>query len=234
MDTRREPRTSQNERVHIFGLDPAGKPINLDTYTVDISYHGARLRDVHVWPAPGETVGVRRGPEKARFKIIWVGKPGTASAGQVGLSSLDYDKLIWDATPVESAAGATAARGRAASSGPQLIPRNRRKYDRYRAPSTATVTAVPAGTDRPPMTVSGVLRDLSLGGCFAETLTPLFDGTRVNIAVRVGDVTIEAQGHVALYRRLVGMGVQFDEVPDGSRGRLEELVAQLSRTQPAA
>lgn len=225
METRREPRTPQSEMVRVFGLDPAGKPINVDVYTVDISYHGARLKDIHVWQAPGDTIGLRRGPEKARFKIVWVGKAGTASAGHVGLSSLDYDKLIWDATPAQTAAKSRTLPGMPPAAA-QLIPRNRRKHLRFRAQGTAAVTASGSA-----MAVSGVLRDLSAGGCFVDTPTPLFDGTRIGIAVHVGAVAIEARGHVTLYRRLVGMGVQFDEMSPAHREQLDRLVEELRQAQ---
>ena len=51
--TRSEPRTSQELRVRVFGMDSAGRPINQTGWTVDISRYGARLKGLPFWSGPG-------------------------------------------------------------------------------------------------------------------------------------------------------------------------------------
>jgi len=82
---RTEPRQNQESPIRIFGMDSSGRAVNLSAWTVDVSRHGARVRGVNDWSQPGETIGVRHGMEKARFKIVWVGQDGTPHQGQIGL-----------------------------------------------------------------------------------------------------------------------------------------------------
>lgn len=232
METRRESRIQQTEMVRIFGLDSAGKPVNLAVYTLDISHHGARLRDVNVWHAPGETVGVRCGTEKARYKIVWVGRNGTPLAGQVGLSSLEYGKYIFDVAPpgaevqVESHSE-PRAHGTAVALAPAPQTSNdRRHFERFAAEGGVRVIVI--GEETPQWTV---LHDISAGGCYVETTTPLMSDTPVALAVHVGGLQIEGRGHVTSYHRLVGMGIQFDHLTSLNRERLDTVLHALTQAQ---
>jgi hypothetical protein len=105
MSQRTEPRVTKQANVRIFGMDLKGRPINVPVNTIDISKHGARLRGVRSWDSPGETIGIRYGTEKARYRIV--GLPGTPIDGQVGLYCVDQGRYIWDFAP--PAAEATPA-----------------------------------------------------------------------------------------------------------------------------
>jgi len=39
---------------------------------------------------------LQRHNRRAKFKVTWIGKPGTAQAGQVGLETLEPQNVIWD------------------------------------------------------------------------------------------------------------------------------------------
>ena len=112
LQMRSEPRTAHESSVRVFGMDSAGRPINQTGWTVDISQRGERLKGLPFWNGPGETIGVRQGTEKARFRVVWTGKPGTPQEGQVGLLCIDTGKYIWGIT-----APTTEARTRVASAG---------------------------------------------------------------------------------------------------------------------
>lgn len=53
------------------------------------------------------------------------------------------------------------------------------------------------------------LSDLSLGGCYIETLAPFPKNTRIDVCMRVGDFEIHLDGAVRVVYPGHGMGVQF-------------------------
>src|SRR5512140_1343574 len=99
MSQRTEPRLEKRADVRIFGMDSKGRPINVPASTIDISKHGARLMGVRSWDYPGETIGIRYGTEKARYRIVWIGLPSSPVESQVGLYCVDQGKYIWDFAP---------------------------------------------------------------------------------------------------------------------------------------
>ncbi|MGH9776923.1 MAG: SPOR domain-containing protein [Candidatus Acidiferrales bacterium] len=83
-------------RVELHGLGPSG-PFQENAYTVNVSRSGARLTGSRYSQHPGDTVELRRGKDKARFQVMWVGEPGTPVHGQVGVRSLEPARNIWSA-----------------------------------------------------------------------------------------------------------------------------------------
>lgn len=234
MQARCEPRTFQESAVRVYGIDGEGKPISQAAWTVDISRRGARLRSIPCWEAPGETIGVRHGEEKARFRIVWVGRRGTPQEGQVGLVCVEDGKFIWATTAPQSERAAPAATSTGTFSFAGLSPRsggvnNRRKDARYRAEGGVKVQEQGA-----PAAQWTTLHDVSAGGCYVETTTPLLRGSRVHLVVYTGEFQIDAWGEVTLYEAMVGMGIRFTEVSALNRSRLTQLLELLQRTAPEA
>lgn len=219
--------------MRVFGMDSAGRPINQTGWTVDISQHGARLKGLPFWSGPGEIIGVRHGTEKARFKVVWIGKPGTPQQGQVGLSCLEPEKFIWGIAAPATEARTMAAVAGVQTGGAQRPPigtappifggrNNRRKEARYCASGGAKIQEIgsPAGQWT-------MIHDISLGGCYVETTTPLRPGAGVEALVHVGDLQIAARGEITAAHRMVGMGVRFTAMTPLNRQRLESLIDRL-------
>lgn len=64
--------------------------------TYEISTTGVRLVASQGIKEIGQMIVLQRGNRRARFKVIWIGKPNTAEAGQVGVESLEPNNVIWD------------------------------------------------------------------------------------------------------------------------------------------
>lgn len=246
MVSRSEPRQPQQSPVRVFGMDNDGHPVNVSAWTVDVSRHGARVKVAKYWTAPGETIGVRHGLEKARFKIVWVGQDGTPHEGEIGLVCVETGKYIWGiAAPQTAMQEAAAAAHAASASGHFQSPselqepvglagstgsaNNRRKDARYHAKGGARVQEIGAVAAQ-----WVALHDLSLGGCYVETTAPLPIGTRVDVNVHVGEIQITARGAVTVSHRLVGMGVKFNDLTPLNRARLEQVMAMLTETSTEA
>jgi len=229
---RSEPRTPADEAVRIFGLDTNGQPINQPAKAVDISHHGARLMGVDCWDYPGEVIGVRHGTEKARYRVVWVGKRGTPQQGQVGLLCIESGKYIWGIAPPAQAAAAAAGAPKTTSfqTGTGVLAlaiggtgkNNRRKDARFHAPGGVNVKEQHATNGQWTM-----LHDISMGGCYVETTTPLPVAARVECLVHSGEFQISARGHVTVSHKLVGMGIQFTDMSPLNRERLHKLMEYL-------
>src|SRR5438270_4247766 len=119
--SRREKRLEQRVPVRVWGMDNQKKAFVQSTTTLDISEMGARIDDLKRWDQPGETIGIGCGPEKARFKIVWVGGEGPR-VGQIGVKCLERGRITWDP---EKQVPANAQRT------PAEIERERRTLARY-------------------------------------------------------------------------------------------------------
>ena len=227
---RSEPRTIADATVRVFGMDSNGQPINQPARAVEISHHGARLIGLDCWDYPGEVIGVRYGTEKARYRVVWVGKAGTPQQGQVGLLCVESGKYIWGIAPPAQAAAAAAGRTSALQAGAGVLAlasagpskNNRRRDARFHAPGGVNVKAQGATTGQWAM-----LHDISMGGCYVETTSPLPIGSKVECLVHSGEYQLTARGHVTVSHRLVGMGIQFTDMSPLNRERLQKLMDAL-------
>jgi hypothetical protein len=86
---RREPRLAVSLAVEMRGPDQEkSSPASL----VDMSHRGARVDGVVLNPKLGEVVHLVSNGRDSRFLVIWVGEPGTAQEGQIGLQELGAGK----------------------------------------------------------------------------------------------------------------------------------------------
>lgn len=76
------------------------------------------------------------------------------------------------------------------------------------------------------------LSDLSLGGCYVETLAPFPRNTRIDVCLRVGDFEIHLDGHVRVVYPGHGMGVEF--VPGANQKELVLSLIDRLMSQPGA
>lgn len=44
----------------------------------------------------GQVVMLQRHSRRARYKVAWIGKPGTSEAGQVGVEAMEPQNVIWE------------------------------------------------------------------------------------------------------------------------------------------
>ena len=85
---RREPRIAVSLPVQVESQDHQESD---DASLVDVSHRGARVGGVSFRPKIGEIVHLLAEGCDARFRVIWVGDPGTPQEGQIGLQSLTND-----------------------------------------------------------------------------------------------------------------------------------------------
>ncbi len=64
--------------------------------TFDISEHGTRVAGLQESFGNGEILILERGSKRAKYKIVWMGKPGTPLGGHAGLQLLEGQESVWD------------------------------------------------------------------------------------------------------------------------------------------
>jgi hypothetical protein len=95
MDRRRNPRVTAQFPVRIWGVDAHDLPFMQLASVRNLSSTGAVIQGIRRQIKPGEILEVQFEDEKAQFRVVWTGMPGTHSAGEIGLRRLITEPLLW-------------------------------------------------------------------------------------------------------------------------------------------
>jgi len=85
-------------------MDANSRPFTEPASLRTISGRGATLQGVNVQLKPGTVIDLRYRNASAQFRVVWLGKPGTEMAGEVGIESVSTDIQLWDFDPLRCAA----------------------------------------------------------------------------------------------------------------------------------
>lgn len=235
MSRRREPRVERNFEVKVWGLDRHGKPFMQHARTLDITQLGARLIGIDC-VSVGETIGIQNGDQKARFKVVWMGRENTPKAGQIGVHCLEPDKTIFGRPPQIAATEPAFLRPPIHESGfeppksTRPVKRDmstvRRKHPRY--PCTGGVELRQHEGGAPAW---GNISDISLTGCYVETITTLPLGSMVLFHLRTHDLEIKGRAVVKTSHHAVGMGIAFLHLTAEDQQNVEFLIGTLAGIQ---
>jgi hypothetical protein len=97
---RRSSRVNVRIPVTLSGTLPGGKAFSEETFIVSISKFGAKVKTEQPLEV-GMRVKVRphgRG-EAGRFKVVWMGRPGTPREGEAGIEYVEVSNLLGIAFP---------------------------------------------------------------------------------------------------------------------------------------
>ena len=212
--TRREKRLEQRVAVRVWGMDNQKKAFVQSTTTIDVSEMGARIDNLNRWDEPGETIGVGCGPEKARFKIVWVGTEGPR-AGQIGVKCLERGRITWNP---EKQVPANA------SPSPAQVESERRRLARYDC-----LGGIHLRQPDKNVAIFGKLTQISMGGCFLKTAHPLPVGTEVSFEAGANFLQFSATGKI-LSVQADGMSLKFDEISADQIEGLKLLIIGLEES----
>jgi hypothetical protein len=214
MGKRNEPRKEVQAPVRIFGTDSNGAIFSAKLFTVNVSRNGVELAGVEARLAVDEIIGVTYGTNRVHFRVKWIGQPGTAKAGHVGLLNISPEKALWDfpLPHVTPDAHKTAVV-------------ERRRHARYRCHNPVEIHVHNGAS------FWGTVADLSLGGCYVEMPIPLERGVKLRIAVWIEQTKAWAEGEVAHKTPGLGIGIKFNEISDPT---LDQIRAFLQKLSPLA
>jgi hypothetical protein len=103
----------------------------------------------------------------------------------------------------------------------------RRHSPRFSCAGDAKIICLPSDG----IFLPGTVRDLSLGGCCIQTISPLECGARAEVLMRVNTSSIRAVSQVRAIRDRCAIGMEFLLLSASGHDLLAELIAQLARLQ---
>jgi hypothetical protein len=231
-----EPRVAITLRVKVWGLDMYGKPFVQHAHTVNATSVGARLIGIDC-VREGEIISLQHGDQKARCKVIWVGRDA-AKSRQIGIHCVEAGKKLFGQQlqpPAKPAAKFTAASaGRIGAAYPQAgarstmhdMPGTRRNQQRFHVTGGVELRR---NESAPP--VFGNLSDISLTGCYVETVSTLPVGTELLFMLRVNGAVVRGRAEVKTSHHAVGVGLVFSHLSKEDQQKLEFLVGTIAGSQ---
>src|SRR5260221_306676 len=233
-----EPRVAVSLDVKVWGLDLYGKPFVQLARTVNTSSVGARLVGIDC-VREGEIISMQHGDRKVRCKVIWVGRAKTSIARQIGIHCVEPRKTLFDTVKKGSAPGPVLqivtplGVGLGTRTEPRSIrrtmpekPASRRDQERYHCTG-----GVELRRNEGSAPVFGNLSDISLSGCYVESVSSLAVGSELLFMIRVRDTIIRGRALVKASHHAVGMGLVFLHLAAEDQQKLEFLIGTLSGTQ---
>jgi hypothetical protein len=100
--------------------------------------------------------------------------------------------------------------------GQQGGSRERRVFPRYPFVADTEIVELKSGVK-----ISARTSEISLGGCYIETLNPLLAGTAIRLLLRTAKGTFESEARIVYAHPGIGMGVAFLNTRDEQRKILE-------------
>jgi PilZ domain len=131
------------------------------------------------------------------------------------------DRLPSGSSPSQTS-GASAATG-------AVLAAEKRKHPRYKSEGSAEFRT--NGTD---MRTWATIADMSLSGCYVELAATSAVNTSVTLVLDVKEIRVSLKGVVRTSYPLLGMGIEFAEIPNQEMPRLEEILRRLSNDSAAS
>ena len=231
-----EPRVAISLDVKVWGLDLYGKPFVQHARTVNATSVGARLIGIDC-VREGEVISLQHGEQKARCKVVWVGRDA-AQSRQIGIFCLEAGKSLFgqqlraQAMPPGGFTTGIAGRSGAAQTPSEArrpmqdMPGTRRNQQRFHV---AGGVELRRNEGAPP--VFGNLSDISTTGCYVETVSTLPVGTELLFMLRVNDAVVRGRAQVKTSHHAVGVGLVFLHLSKEDQQKLEFLVGTIAGSQ---
>ena len=105
--------------------------------------------------------------------------------------------------------------------------------DRRMASRNMLVASVEAEELTSGVNLSARTSDVSVHGCYLDTINPFSPGTRIRVHLTKGNETVHSLAVVTYAHTGLGMGVAFTEISEDSREIIERWVADLERGNPS-
>src|SRR5215472_1583906 len=230
-----EPRIQISLEVKVWGTDLYGKPFVQHARTVNASTRGARLIGIDC-VREGEVISLQHGAQQSRCRVVWVGRDA-AKARQIGIQTLDERNNLFGSSlraPGKNSVSPSIFAGRAGAAGQprtarstmQEAPGTRRSQQRFHCSGGVELRHTESA---PPFFAS--LSDISLTGCYVETVLSLPVGTELVYMIRARDTVLRGRSVVKTSHHAVGVGLEFLEMSPEDRRKLDFLVGTLEGSQ---
>jgi c-di-GMP-binding flagellar brake protein YcgR len=228
--------------VTVSGLDNSGKEFTQSSTTVDISPRGVRLSGVRCLRARGDPVQLEYKHKRARYRVAWIGQPGTSDDDLAGLEGLEGAQFLFGdhlpaaSFPTLSAEADTYCTEPQAAADHAAVERReaerrqemRRQDERRRHPRINCVGTARIWEEGQKHDISGRINEISLGGCYVEMMAPVRIGTAIRLELAINSSSIRLEGIVRASQPYFGMGIEFTKIIPAESEKLHRLIAELN------
>src|SRR4051812_6495357 len=224
-------------KIKLSAPDNPGAILQQSACTLDVAGRGARISGVKYAGNPGDIVVVERGNVRAKFKVAWVGAPGTHKEGQLGLRAVEQILGLWGMqtappddgggiepdglVPALAAFAATASASSGAPKGP--VSAQSRGLMRYTCRGEVEFRKEAQFS----LPLKGKLRDIGGRGCFVMTKEKLPLNTRMILELKIGELELQVRAMVKT-TEMLGMWMEWIDLPEAERDQINELVDRLA------
>ena len=216
-------------------MDAQGRPFSANVQTLDLSRMGGRLGGVTHPLQPGDIIGIQCGAEKARFRVAWLGAPGTPLEHQVGVCCVEPARYIWGVLAPQAARDTYEPRPAGAPApGPALVPTSPEVQSRRAAKRLRCVAAGMVESVQEKVRLWAECTDISRQGCYIETWHPFRAGTEVRLTLTFHELRVQGAGVVKTVHPALGMGISFTAMEAEHLGRLEQILTRLEGLEQEA
>jgi hypothetical protein len=219
MSDQPEPRFAACLEVRAFGMDAEGRPFSRNARALDISDRGARLSRLEAKPLAGDVIGVQLGDRKARCRVIWV--TGTPLPVDVGVEIVAGQPCPWDRQLAAHRVTATPPILRSIP-----VAQDKRKFRRHRISFPIEIRDAQSVGSGNAVTTA----DISAGGCYVETRTPLPVREKVTVSFWLDSERIQTTAVVRTSDGGVGMGIEFTGLDEVAQQQLQRYVESMDST----
>jgi hypothetical protein len=202
--------------VKIFGMDADGEPFMQLATAHNLTPERAILDRIEHRLTPGEVVGLQHQEHRTRVRVLWSCEVDGVLTSQVGVQLIDLRECPWITALVSS--HGQESKG----------PGERRRFPRHRVSIGMELSETLSGQR---MRASST--DVSLGGCYIETILPLAVGTRLEVEMWVDPSRVAASAIVRTCDPGVGMGIEFIGVTPEKEQQLQDLLLSCSHRMAA-
>jgi hypothetical protein len=212
--------------IRITYWDKDKKPSLEMACTYDISAHGARISSLRFVNQTGEIVAVERGRNKTFCRVVWVGDENSKLNGQIGLESVEPDRILWEPELREMEDSYERVEKVGPPSRLAGAPGNRRRRERLAIEGKAEIVKA----ESLPSNEGGQeaeLKDLSEIGCLVKTKEVLLPGTDIKLVLKVANYDLALKGKVKHSALDVGVGIEFSQIRKSDRQTLKYLIEKL-------
>ncbi len=235
-------RREQRERivlpVKVHGSNARGEPFAAMACVTDFSQNGARLEGVQCVAHVNEIISLEHENQWMKFRVAWVGEPGTRMAGCLGLHSLEPMKKFFGLEvppPGPDTFDPNQPHDPRATSGvlDRRVLERRQQEERRRHPRYKCSGAVEIRISGTQLVTWARISDICLGGCYAELSSPFPVDTAIELTINVGEERVRTHAVVRSHHPGFGMGIAFVETAPEQIAVLKRIVAVLSGAVPA-
>jgi hypothetical protein len=206
--------------------DKDNKPCPDMACTYDISSRGARITGLRSVQESGDIIAIERTRNNKTFcRVIWVGDPNSELRGQVGIQSVESERLMWGAELRDMKEIYDPISPDNDFGNLNLPPgdRNRRRRSRFLIDGIAALQNQNLSADP----TETILKDLSEKGCLITGAHAFPAGTDLKVVLNVGNFDFSMKGQVRHAVQGLGTGIEFREIRKGDRQMLLFLLRKL-------